>query len=236
MNSSATEEMPETSLTMLRPLLRGSDEGDTRAALERLAETYHEPLLQFVLDQGVTVDAAPDVVQGFFLELIKGCSVHKMDLTKSGGRLRVFLRLVITRYINRTEIHENRQKRGGGFRKTTLTDSNLPPVEREDAVAHCDRAWAHTLVTRVRTRLRGQCRRSGEEALFDALERCIPKNSKLDHVIDEFGLTRKQLSSRLYRIRTAYREYLLEEVSRTVFDTKETLAEARYILSVAHKW
>src|SRR6266853_5251901 len=91
---------------------RSIDAEERERALEVLCAAYWKPVYKYVrLRWNRTPDAAQDLTQGFFVELLERELLDKFDAKKS--RLRTYLRLCVDSFVMNEDKAGRRQKRGG---------------------------------------------------------------------------------------------------------------------------
>src|SRR2546427_116287 len=92
--------------------VRSIDAEERESALESLCAAYWKPVYKYVrLRWNRTPDAAQDLTQGFFVELLERELLDKFDPKKS--RLRTYLRLCVDSFVMNEDKAGRRQKRGG---------------------------------------------------------------------------------------------------------------------------
>jgi RNA polymerase sigma-70 factor (ECF subfamily) len=127
---------PETSWTTIR----GAGDRD-RAALERFAERYRGPVLEFIGKRGFGDSEAEDLCHEVFLRLVKGDTLAGAD--PSRGKFRSLLLAIATHVM---QDHRRKVRRE-------------PPVAREEPVTKdedFDRGWVLCLAEQALGRLREQ--------------------------------------------------------------------------------
>src|SRR3981081_1099211 len=91
---------------------RSIDAEERESALESLCAAYWKPVYKYVrLRWNRTPDAAQDLTQGFFVELLERELLDKFDSKKS--RLRTYLRICVDSFVMNEDKAGRRQKRGG---------------------------------------------------------------------------------------------------------------------------
>jgi DNA-directed RNA polymerase specialized sigma24 family protein len=147
-------------------------------ALEKLCRTYWRPIFAFLRRQGVPAAEAEDITQGFFAELLERRSLSAVR--KEKGRLRSFLLGGLKYFL----VNEGRRamaiKRGKGQQPIPLEEFRagdrieLEPADPMTAEMIYERRWALTVLERVLSRLKDECRAAGNATLFDALKQLLP--------------------------------------------------------------
>ncbi|MCL4220188.1 MAG: hypothetical protein KJZ65_02340 [Phycisphaerales bacterium] len=131
-----------TQWTLLQQLKEG-DEGVRRAAAERIAQAYWPPVYASALRLTHSPDAAVDLTQGFFADVVFGRNLlERAD--KDHGTLRSLIRSALRRYA--TDQWRREMARGRG-RVVSLRDLQVEAERRVegDADTAFDRRWAMAL-------------------------------------------------------------------------------------------
>src|SRR5437867_440190 len=127
-------------------------------ALERLCQTYWSPLYAYVRRRGHDADAARDLTQGFFAQLIEKRRLTHAD--RERGRFRTFLLSAMENFLRNELDRAQALKRGGGLEVISLDQQ-----EAEEHVLHAatqsltperlfEKRWASRLIEVVLDRLR----------------------------------------------------------------------------------
>src|SRR3981189_1337774 len=92
--------------------VRSIDAAERESALESLCAAYWKPVYKYVrLRWNRAPDAAQDLTQGFFVELLERELLDKFDAKKS--RLRTYLRLCVDSFVMKEDKARRRPTRGG---------------------------------------------------------------------------------------------------------------------------
>jgi RNA polymerase sigma-70 factor (ECF subfamily) len=211
---------------------------EARAALEGLCRDYWYPLYAFVRRKGHDPEAAQDLVQGLFAELLE-----RQDLRRLGperGQFRSFLMACCVHHLARHHEHIRAVKRGGGriaFSFDALTAESRfggEPCHGLTAERLFERRWALTLLDHVLAGLDAEMGRSNKQALYRRLRPALlghegaPSNQE---IADELGLSVGAVKMTAHRLRMRYRERLREEIARTVADPSEIDGEIQALLA-----
>ena len=90
----------------------------SEASLKELFKRYWRPLYQFVRRHGRTSVDAEDLVQGFFVQNLKGNTLAVTDRERE--RFRTFLLALLTNFLRNQHAKEATLKRGGAMRLVSL--------------------------------------------------------------------------------------------------------------------
>jgi DNA-directed RNA polymerase specialized sigma24 family protein len=201
---------------------------EARAALAALCAAYWYPLYAFVRRKGHGPDAAQDLVQGFFAQLLEKESLRAVDPAK--GRFRSFLMAACSHYIANRRDHDRAQKRGGGFVHVSPDSWDAEgrygqePAHSMTAEWLFNRRWALTLLDRVVARLEAEAAAAGRAEIFSRLKTCLTGERAAAHyaeVARDLGMTEAAIKMAAHRLRKRYQEALREEIARTVDDPSE---------------
>ena len=191
------------------------DSQEAAAALETLCRQYWYPLYAFVHRLGHAPADAEDIVQSFFSNLLEKRSLQHADPLR--GRFRTFLLASLKHFMTKEWQRQRTAKRGGGVPAFSL--DQLGPEElyaRE--IAHTltpeqlyDRAWALSVLARVRDRLRDDYARRGHAERFRLLESFLPgETSDLTYAEAgrQLGLSEGSIKAEVHRLKRRYRSFL----------------------------
>lgn len=96
-----------------------------------------------------------------------------------------------------------------------------------------DRAWARSVMDRVRERLREESDAGGRRALFDALHPGAGGEMESYEAIGKrLGMTEGAVKLAAFRLRQRYRELIREEVAQTVANPGDVEDEIRHLMRV----
>jgi DNA-directed RNA polymerase specialized sigma24 family protein len=127
---------------------RTKDEPRRRMILNDLTETYWKPVYCYLRSKGYDNDAAKDITQDFFTEIILGRGlIQKADRSK--GRFRTFLLVALERFIVSTLRYEGRIKRGGHVDVVHLDATDLANLDVTGSVSDPNQAFCYGWVTNL---------------------------------------------------------------------------------------
>jgi len=208
-------------------------------ALEKLCRIYWRPIYSFVRGQGVSLEDAQDLTQGFFALLLERRDLR--TVRKEKGRLRSYLLTALKHFM----VDERRRamaiKRGKGERLIPLEQlrveeqSGVEPAEPLTAERIYERRWASTLLDRVLSRLEDKYRARGNAALFDSFNQLLgdePGAPSQADIAAQLGMTENAVSQAFHRFRQSYQSLLREEIAHTVATPGDIENELRYLIAV----
>jgi RNA polymerase sigma-70 factor (ECF subfamily) len=208
-------------------------------ALGKICQAYWPPLYTFVRRRGHPPANAQDLVQAFFVNLLKHNSLSRVE--RDRGRLRTFLLSSLQHFMANEYDRTQTQKRGGGEQIISL-DEHFDEAEAamvargNDPTASYDRNWATTLLDRAWDQLQTAMKAEGKEGFINEVKPLIwggaetPPNQELIAV--KLNLHPSTLRTSLQRLRQRFREILRAEVGRTVSTAAEIDEELRYLCHV----
>src|SRR5262245_30285250 len=147
------------------------------AALETLCRTYWYPLYAYVRRRGHDPEAAKDLTQEFFAQLLAKRLLAGVDPAK--GRFRSWLLGVMNHFLAHEWVKVRAQKRGGGRPILSLDETDPESLYRLEPAKDCaaeklfDRRWALTVLEQASTRLRAEYQADGKDALFQRVKHFV---------------------------------------------------------------
>lgn len=208
-----------------------------RQAIEELCRTYWYPLYSFIRRKGHTAEAAEDLTQGFFEQLLERNSFAVAN--RDRGRFRTFLLSALSHYLANNWERSQRQKRGGGCQTISLDAAladerfSMEPATLDTPERAFDRRWVEALLARVLARLRAEAQAAGEEARFDQLKSYLVDDGNgltFAELARQLGVTEAGVKGVVRRLRARFRELLRDEVAQTVASSDEVDQELRHLL------
>jgi RNA polymerase sigma-70 factor (ECF subfamily) len=223
-------------------VLTAADSKDpgSRRALTALCEAYWYPVYVLVRHSRRNPEAARDLTQGFFVELLDKDLLKVADPDR--GRFRSFLRTALGHYLS----HERRDaaalKRGGESPVLSLDFEEAEsrwlhePVETSTPETLFEKRWAHTLLTRALNRLRGEMEGTPESATrFQRLGPFLTDHrprEQYSEVAAVLGMSEAAVKKAVQRLRLRFGDLLRAEVSQTVHEPQKTEEEIRHLFTV----
>jgi len=221
-------------------VLTAQDESPAaQEALEELCRTYWRPIYSFVRRQGVGLEEAEDLTQGFFALLLERRDLDAVR--KEKGRLRSYLLTSLKHFLASEQRRAMAIKRGKGQRLVPLEELGakerieMEPADYLSADRLYERRWASTLMEQVLRRLKDEYRTAGNAALFDWLKQLLtdePGAPSRAEIAAKLGMTENAVWQALYRFRHRYQVLLREEISHTVAIASDIEDELRHLISV----
>jgi len=208
-------------------------------ALAQLCSTYWYPLYAFIRRQGASPHDSQDLTQEFFARLLARNWLDQADREK--GKFRWFLLGALKHFLAHQRERESAAKRGGGKRHIPLDDIlaekryQLEPSTQLTPEKLFERAWALTLLARVREQLRERYETAGKRERFEKLECFLPgahAKRAYAEVARELGVSEGAVRVDLHRMKETYRQLLRAEIAHTVSTPTEIDEELRHLIEV----
>ncbi len=222
---------------------RDGADSQSRQALAALCEAYWYPLYAFVRYQGYEVEAAQDLTQAYFAELLEKDFLRAVG--PEGGRFRSFLLASLKNFMSKQRTRARAKKRGGGQAPISIDAVSaekrfaVEPIDQLTPDRVYERRWAMTVLGRSMDRLARKYVEKGKsdrfEGLRDFLTGQLPKRP-YEEVAAELGISEATLRVAISRMRQEFGEYLRLEIAETVSDPSELDSELKYLLSVIGPW
>jgi RNA polymerase sigma-70 factor (ECF subfamily) len=209
------------------------------AALNSLCQSYWYPLYAYVRRKGHSPEAAKDLTQEFFAQLLAKRLLAGVDRNK--GKFRSWLLGVMNHFLAHEWAKATAQKRGGGQPLFSLDETDpedryrLEPADNASPEKLFDRRWAFTLLERAAVRLREEYEAAGKSAVYSALKPFVSTEGtalSYEEAARQLGLSTSAAKSAIHRLRQRYQELIREEIAQTVTTTTEIDEEIRYLLAV----
>ena len=207
-------------------------------SLEKLCQTYWQPLYSFVRRQGYGPHDAEDLTQQFFARLLEKNYLGTVDRAK--GRFRSFLLASLKHFLANEWDKARAQKRGGKQVLISIdagsaeTWYGLEPAEKTTADKVFERRWALTLLDQVLARLRAEYGLDKKTKLFEHLKSTLTgerSSLRYGEIAVRMGMTEGAVKVAVHRLRQRYREILREEIAHTVSEPEQIEEEIRALFS-----
>ncbi len=218
----------------------GANDSDvSRSALQELCQLYWYPLYSFVRRQGQDSNAAADLTQAFFADLLQREDIKRVD--PDLGKFRSFLLAAIKHFLINQWNKDRAQKRGGGQTPLSIdfyaADQRyqLHPTAQETPESVFERQWALTLLDRVHARLRKEFEQRGKGHAFDKLKIFLAgksDESTLASAAAQLDMTEVAAKVAVHRMRARFGELLRLEIQATVGSDEDIGEEILHLFSV----
>ena len=197
---------------------------DGAAALAALCEQYWFPLYAFVRRRLGNDHDARDSTQAFFAWLLERNLLRRA--AEDRGRLRSFLLTSLQNFLHNEYQAGRRQVRGGDRLHESLDFDEASskfaalPADNMTAERLYERSWVLLLLERVLCRLQDDMDAAGQGQRFRLLKQtlCGEQTDGYAEMAVKLGTSEAAARQAASRLRTRYRQLLLEEVQATVAD------------------
>ncbi len=221
--------------------VRSIDAEERALALEALCAAYWKPVYKYVRWRwNRPGEAAQDLTQGFFAELLERELLDKFDSSKS--RLRTYLRVCVDSFVMNEDKAGRRQKRGGNvlhvaldfasaeeeFGATTMDPALIPSPESLEQFF--EKEWVRSLFALAVEDLRELCVARERERTFHLFEAYdLEGNEKLSYeqLSREYGISVTDVTNALAWARREFRRNALDRLRGLCASEEEFQREAR---------
>ena len=226
--------------TLWTVVLRAKDPNapDRREALERLFQTYWKPIY-FHIRRTHDAEAAQDIAQGFFTTFLEKDYLKSVEREK--GKFRTFLCVALRNYMADENDRARARKRGGGRSLLSLdfaraeTEISRMPAAKDEPEKMFQRQWALEVIKRSLQALRAEFLASDRLAEFEAISLYLSAGGKQapshGDLAKRLGISETDVNNRVHRLRSRYRELILEEVRSYSDNEEEAQQELRDLFS-----
>lgn len=210
-----------------------------------LIKAYWKPVYCYLRGKGQTNEAAKDLTQGFFQDVVlEGDLVERADAQK--GRFRWFLLAALDQYVQRQNRRKTAKKRtptGPLLSLDTIDSYDMKAVQGltpEQAFAY---AWASDLLAQVLEQLKGEYQAAGREVhwqvFLQTVVEPILQGSQRPALVDlcrRYCIDREsQVSNMILTVKRRFRSLLAQTIRNTAdpaVDADDEIAQLIEILSL----
>ncbi len=221
--------------------VRSIDVEERERALQALCAAYWKPVYKYVRWRwNRPAEAAQDLTQGFFAELLERELLDNFDPKKS--RLRTYLRVCVDSFVMNEDKAGRRQKRGGSiphvaldfaaaedeFGAMVMDPASIPSPESLEEFF--EKEWVRSLFTLAVEDLRELCEqreRTRTFRLFEAYD--LEGNDKISYeqLSKDYGLPVTDVTNALAWARREFRKIALDRLRELCGSEEEFHREAR---------
>jgi RNA polymerase sigma factor (sigma-70 family) len=221
--------------------VRSIDAEERERALEALCAAYWKPVYKYVRWRwNRPAEAAQDLTQGFFAELLERELLDNFDAKKS--RLRTYLRVCVDSFVMNEDKAGRRQKRGGTiphvaldftaaedeFGATVMDPASIPSPESLEEFF--EKEWVRSLFALAVEDLRELCdqrERMRTFRLFEAYDLEGDEKISYEQLSKDYGLSATDVTNALAWARREFRKIALERLRDLCGSEEEFHREAR---------
>jgi DNA-directed RNA polymerase specialized sigma24 family protein len=225
-----------------RVLEARGDSPEAQAALGSLCAAYYAPVLTFLRRSGRDEEAALDLAQEFFAQLL---ARHGLDTVERGrGRFRSFLLGAVKHFLADQHDRACAAKRGSGQVSIPLDAGSagdttvalqIPDPAAVVPDAYFDRQWALTILDRALGALAAEHAAAGKTAQFETLKPWLTGDTEQLSQADaarRLDVNEGAVKVAIHRLRKRFRELVKAEIAQTVGGGEDVQAELNYLLEV----
>ncbi len=238
-----TEPFPTTHWTEISEM-RSGDEPRRDAALAEIAGRYWKPVYSYLRCRGHDVEAAKDLTQSFFYEVVLSRGlVHQAERSK--GRFRTFLLTALDRYavsVHRAEKARHRLPEGGLVRLDSL-DKLPEPAHYTTPTEAFDYAWACSLVDEVIAQVGREYHQRGKAVHWELFREKVlrplvdgSESPSLACLCEKYHISNEaKASNMIITVKRRFQTLLRCRVRQFVSSDAEIDAELHYLMEILCK-
>jgi len=223
----------------------GSEDDPKReAALTELLKRYWKPVYSYLRSKGYDREAAKDLTQSFFHEIVLGRSlIQQADRTK--GRFRTFLLTALDRYVTSVHRTEKRKKRMPEAGIVHLDDVDWLAIPDRDGTPTqvFDHAWASAVLDQALSDVEANYRNKGKATHWDVFRARVlapimenAESPTLPDLCEKYGIPDTARASKMIiRVKRRFRTLLRRHVRQLVNSDDEVDDEIRSLMKIFSK-
>jgi len=214
-----------------------ADEARRSAALSELCATYWKPLYAFLRARGRAPQDSADLVQDLFAKLLEKPALGELE--PGSGRFRNWLLTVLVNHERDVRDHGRALKRGDGASTIAISaeEGERRFAELQDPAAGpeelFERAWVREVLETAMRLLENEHIARGKRAIFAALSPLLTEEvdaAARAELAVRLDLSPVALRVALHRMKSRYRELILETVRETLEDPAESAGELEALI------
>lgn len=216
-----------------------ADSTDGKNALAELCDAYYEPVASFMRGELRDTDAAREMTQTFFTQMLAGGTIRQVEPQR--GRFRSYLLGAVKHFLSHQREAARRLKRGGGEQAASLdaTEAQMVADVSELSPDHAfDRQWALTLLGRALGQLQDECSAEGKSVMFDKLQPFLTGDAEHGNQAElaaALDLNLNSLKSQVHRLKKRFREIVKAEIAATLEDESMVAEEMGVLFTALRK-
>jgi RNA polymerase sigma-70 factor (ECF subfamily) len=220
---------------------RDAGSADATAALTTLCQAYWFPVYAFIRRSGRSEDAARDLTQGFFVQVLE--KNYFKDANQARGRFRSFLLAAVTHFIANEYKAAHALKRGGGAEHLSIdtTDEErrfrYEPADADSPDRIYERRWAQAVLDQTMARVAAHYAESGRSEWFAQMRPSIAGDDAVaqSELASQLDVTEGALRVAIHRLRKRFRETLREVIAETVDAPELVEDELRHLTEIVSR-
>ncbi len=203
-------------------IARLRETGQHRGALEDLCRRYWKPVYCYTRAAWAkSSEDAKDLTQAFFAWLLDGEPLKRYEPERGG--FRVYLKVLLRRFVGHEQEARDRLKRGGGVAHVPIEDVAVAGGSTPEELF--DRAWLAELVNQAVERVRKRCESEGRGVGFRVYEEYdfAPEGAAPTYVElgAKLGLAVNEVKNHLFRVREEVRREIRSDLAQMTSDERE---------------
>jgi len=225
---------------------RSGNANERDQALDALFAAYWKPVYKYIrLKYSQSPDAAQDLTQGFFVELLERDLLSRFAPQKS--RLRTYIRLCVDSFVLNEIKHAGRQKRGGDavhlaldfssaegeLTAQTIDPASIPSEEKFEEFF--EKEWIRSLFSAAVEDLRQSCAARGKPtafALFRAYDLAEDEPLPYAQLATAHGISPSDVTNQLAWARRQFRRLTQERLRALCASEEEFARESKALFGV----
>jgi len=225
---------------------RTLDEAARRTTLEELLARYWKPVYCYLRRKGQDNEAAKDLTQGFFQEVVLGRGlIQRAESSK--GRFRTFLLTALDHYVtsvHRAEVAKKRRPDDGLVSLDGIGAPNVPePMRAASPERAFNHAWASALLDAVLEQVRAQCLDSGQQTHWEVFRARViapimdnADPTPLPELCERLGIGSEMTASNMIvTVKRRFQSVLRDQVRPFVDSENEVDQEIRDLIGMLSK-
>lgn len=215
----------------------GTDGPGREAAMEQFARSYWYPIYAFIRRKGHDADAAQDLTQEFFAQLVQKSWLAGVD--RRTTRFSSWLLQILSNFLVSDYRRQTAQKRGGHQVPVSLEMAaaedwyGVEPRTEETPERIFERRFALAVLRSALGRMQADLQSAGRARLFEALSPFLsrePEPGEYDRVGATLEISNPAVASAVRRLRREYREAVRGEVAAGITDAAQVDEEMRHLM------
>lgn len=204
--------------------------------MEQFARAYWYPVYSFIRQRGAGHEAAEDLTQGFFAEMLE--KNWLADVERRETRFSTLLLNILGNYLVSEHRRETREKRGGGAVPLSLDMAvaeqwfGAEPRTDDSPERLFERKFALSVLSSALDAMKEALHAAGRGRLFDTLSPFLsrePEKGEYDAAGGTLGISPNAVAAAVLRLRREYRQFVREEVAAGLSDGAKVDEELRHL-------
>ncbi len=214
----------------------GGDGASRNNAMEQFARAYWYPVYAFVRRKGHEHEAAEDLTQGFFAQMVEKNWLAGVERRET--RFSTLLLNILGNYLISEHRHATRQKRGRGSTPLSLDMAaaeqwfGAEPRSDETPERVFERRFAMSVLSSALETMKDALHSAGRGRQFDTLSPFLsrePDKGEYDTAAQTLGISNNAIAAAVLRLRREYRQHVREEVAAGLSDVSRLDEELRHL-------